>query len=295
MLFVRDNISVVNITETAIGNNESVWVRIGCNRNTELCIGVCYRSPTMSDDENKCLMDTIRLFSRDSVVIMGDFNHRDIDWKRWQSDSIKGQEFLDVMNDLFLTQHVNQETRGSNILDLVFSSETGLVEDLEVCSPVSNSDHNSLLFKICMDLKNETITRESFNYHQSDFKSINYVLEGIDWKVKFLNKDVDNMWSSLVEELVDCRSIYVPKRIPKKGNYPKWMKKHIKRDIKKRVKLWKRFKEFPTLLNEAKFNKCRNKITSEIRKAKREFEAKLADNIKVDPKSFMLMFVIEAK
>ena len=168
-----------------------------------MCIGVCYRSPNIDDDENKCLMDTIRFFSSDLVVIMGDFNHRDVDWKRWQSDSSKGQEFLEIMSELFLTQDVNQETRGSNILDLVFSSESGLVEDLEICSPVSNSDHNGLLFKIGIDLKTEIVTKEIFNYNQADFESINYALRGIDWDEKFISKNLNNMWSSLVDELVE--------------------------------------------------------------------------------------------
>ena len=78
MLFVKDNIPVINISDKVIGNNESIWVKIWFNNNVELCIGVCYRSPNIDDDENKCLMDT-RFFFSGSVVIIGDFNHRDID------------------------------------------------------------------------------------------------------------------------------------------------------------------------------------------------------------------------
>ena len=286
MLLVRDDICAVNMTDMSIGNNESLWVRIKDINNIELCLGVCYRSPNVQDEENKCLMDTIKYFSKDPVIIMGDFNHRDIDWKRLQADSSKGQEFLDVVNDLFLTQHVLQETRGASILDLVFSSEPGLVEDLEICSPVSNSDHNSLLFKICMEIGTENINKEVFNYHQADYEQINLVLEEIDWDEKFMNKDVETMWNELVEKLRECRGKYVPKRKLNKGNYPKWMKNNIKRNIKLRIKLWKRFNDYPTLINETKYNKCRNEINADIRKAKRDFETKLADNIKEDPKSF---------
>ena len=64
------------------------------------------------------------------------------------------------------------------------------------------------------------------------------------------------------------------------------MKNNIKRNIKLRIKLWKRFNDNPTLINEAKYSKCRNEINADIRKAKRDFETKLADNIKEDPKSF---------
>ena len=47
MLFVRDNIPAVNVTDNVIGNNESVWVKIGFNDNVEMRIGVCYRSPNI--------------------------------------------------------------------------------------------------------------------------------------------------------------------------------------------------------------------------------------------------------
>ena len=39
-------------------------------------------------------------------------------------------------------------------------------------------------------------------------------------------------------------------------------------------------------MGEMKFKKIRNEITSEIRKEKKAFEEKLADKIKIDPKSF---------
>ena len=102
-----------------------------CNKNLEVCVGVCYRSPNINDEENRCLMNAIKFFSKDLVVIMGDFNQKDINWKLLQPDSRKGQDFLEVMNELFLTQHVHQGTRGANLLDLVFSSQPELVEILK--------------------------------------------------------------------------------------------------------------------------------------------------------------------
>ncbi len=142
------------------------------------------------------------------------------------------------------------------------------------------------MFKICVDAGTESANKEIFNYHQADFEKINNVLDAIDWDEMFVNKNVESMWSYLVEKLVECRSNFVPMRKLNKGKYPKWMKKSIKRKIKTRIKLWKRFNDYPTLINEAKFKKCRNEINTEIRKAKINFETKLADNIKEDPKSF---------
>ena len=94
------------------------------------------------------------------------------------------------------------------------------------------------------------------------------------------------MWSNLAEKLDECRSNFVPMKKLHKGKYPKWIKRSIKRKIKTRIKLWKRFNEYPTLINEAKFKTCRNEISIEIRKGKISFETKLADDINEDTKSF---------
>ena len=75
---------------------------------------------------------------------MGDFNFSDINWNLMQSGSI-GKEFMDLIHDQFLTQHVDQATRGENILDLVVSTEPDMVEDLEVLCPIANSDHRAIV------------------------------------------------------------------------------------------------------------------------------------------------------
>jgi len=72
----------------------------------------------------------------------------------------------------------------------------------------------------------------------------------------------------------------------KKRKFPFWMKGHIVRMIKTKNRLWKRFKERPSYENQRNYNEIRNKVTFEIRHAKSNFELKLAENIKEDPKSF---------
>ena len=67
------------------------------------------------------------------------------------------------------------------------------------------------------------------------------------------------------------------------------MKRHIIRMIKTKDKLWKRYKERPSYENQRYYNEIRNKVSCEIRQAKRNFEFKLAENIKEDPKTFMPM------
>jgi len=82
-----------------------------------------------------------------AAVILGDFNHGDIDWITGEA-GVKGREFWDLVYDCFLIHWVEGHTRGSNMLDLVFTTEPTLIEDMVISTPVASSDQNLLNFKV---------------------------------------------------------------------------------------------------------------------------------------------------
>ena len=73
---------------------------------------------------------------------MGDFNHGHTQWKSLESVGRDDQQFLLLIQDCFLTQHVLEPTRGGNVLDLVFSSQNELVDNVKICELLGSSDHN---------------------------------------------------------------------------------------------------------------------------------------------------------
>jgi hypothetical protein len=77
-----------------------------------------------------------------------------------------GAIFVEAVTDSFLTQHVKEATRGNNILDLVFSSEPDMVEDLLIDCPVSNSDHNVLRWTLICSVVKEDSEVKKLNYHK---------------------------------------------------------------------------------------------------------------------------------
>ena len=58
---------------------------------------------------------------------MGDFNHGHIQWKSIENTWGENQQFLLLIQDSFLNQHMLEPTRGENVLDLVLSSQHELV------------------------------------------------------------------------------------------------------------------------------------------------------------------------
>ena len=75
---------------------------------------------------------------------MGDFNHGHMHWKSLDSTGGEDQQFLLLILDSFSTQHVLETTRGENVLDLVLSSQHGLVGNVKMHEPLGNIDNNQI-------------------------------------------------------------------------------------------------------------------------------------------------------
>ena len=54
---------------------------------------------------------------------MEDFNHGHIRWKSLESTGGEDQQFIFLIRESFLTQHVLEPTRGENVLDIVLLSQ----------------------------------------------------------------------------------------------------------------------------------------------------------------------------
>lgn len=263
---------------------EAIWVGVKTMVG-EVKIGVCYRSPAASIDETRNLFMEIRKQCRGTTIIMGDFNYKDIDWINGCGKG-EGEDFMDLVHDCFLHQHVMEPTRGDSILDLVLSSEQGLVQEVKVDCPVANSDHNVITFVIPLQVYHKgTGSKTVYKYHKADYVKVCRRLQSIDWASSTGN--IEQMWKKFKSEFIECREQYVPngRRVRKTKNAA-WMKRNILRGIKRRGRLWRNYVERPTHENRCLYIKQRNQTCAEIKGAKRDFEFKLADNIKEDPKSF---------
>ena len=79
---------------------------------------------------------------------MEDFNHGHIQRKSLESTEGEDQQFLFLIQESFLTQHVLEPTRGENVSDIVLSSHKELEDNVKIHEPLGNSDHNQIHFDI---------------------------------------------------------------------------------------------------------------------------------------------------
>ena len=130
-------------------------------------------------------------------------------WDSLESD-LAGEFFLDLTQDLFLTQHVLTPTREANILDLVFSSEEGMVEGLKVREHLSNSDHNVVTFSLTQKTSDFVDNKICYNFNKGDYSGMNAHLSTCVWEKELNDLETDDMWNKFHNILSCAIDKFVP-------------------------------------------------------------------------------------
>ena len=148
LLYIKDTIPAyeVQLQEEA-DCNEAIWCKL-VTGHTTVTIGVVYRCPNITKQNNEKIHNAISEVSKGDCIIIGDFNHGNIKWDSLQSTGVEYQRFLCLVQDNFLTQHVLEPTRAARVLDIVLSSQKEFVDNVVIQEPLGSSDHNQLHFNI---------------------------------------------------------------------------------------------------------------------------------------------------
>ena len=157
LLYIKDTIPAyeVQLQEEA-DCNEAIWCNL-VTGHTAVIIGVVYRCPNITKQNNEKIHNAINEVSKGDCIIMGDFNHGYIKWDTLQSTGVEDSTFLCLGQDNFLTQHVFEPTRAARVLDVVLSSQKEFVDNVEIQEPLGSSDHNQLHFNINIKSDNKKL------------------------------------------------------------------------------------------------------------------------------------------
>ena len=288
LLYTHHRLSAMQFSPSS-NYPEHVWCKVNnIQTGKTLVVGVIYKTNTSSiynTDIHEALQGLLHEVSTNNVLIMGDFNYTDICWQTHTAECAKSESFLSTIDDCYLTQHVSLPTRGSSLLDLIFSTDPEVVYDTQVLDNLDNGDHNMISYRVHFGstIDKQPITQR-FDYAKADFKQINACLQNIDWD-KELRGDIDIAWGHLKQILLDLESQHVPLRKATHHNYRKrevWMTAKVLKTVSKKRKIFRKYgdKDHPAVRRAGKTAK---KV---IQQAKRNFEKKLASKIKTDSKSF---------
>ena len=270
--------------------------------NDKLLLGCFYRSPNGNDEQNSKLNNEIirgvRGYSH--ILITGDFNHPEIDWKNCVSSKDqhhKSSTFLENIRDCYLEQHVTEPThhRGdqqANTLDLIFTNEEDMIDKVDLISPLGKR-RSSQWIKFYL-------SRPKLNYNIGDYNQVRQDLQEIDWHSKLENTDVHTAFNTICEDILQVTRRHIPvKKTINKANRtrPLWMSTVAMDKVKVKNKLYRKFigslrvhgNTCSTRSNNTfylDYVRARNQAKWEIRKAKRDYERDVAMKAKINPKAF---------
>ena len=229
------------------------------------------------------------MLSKGDCIVMGDFNHGNIQWdtlESSQSTGVEDQQLMCLIQDNFLIQHVLEPTRGGRVLYLVLSSQKEFVDNVKIQEPLGSSDHNQVHFNIKIKSDKTKVSRCKRNFRKGNYKEMIIFFEHIDWNDKMKNQTGAESWNILKSELDSVINRYVPMK--KQGKRSK--KKHLSKEAFKKIRykqdMWRVYKHTGKDKDYEVYKEALNAATNKVRKSKRHFEHKLAQNIKSDSKSF---------
>ena len=276
---------------------DHIWLKLYLRNGKRMVMGCIYRSPNSSDENNQMLLEVMELASmleKDHMIIVGDFNCKEIEWANYTvhaSPQHFASKLFDKTNDLFLDQLVLEPTRHrtgeqANVLDLVLTDSPDLVDNLTIEAPLGEKgDHNVIEFKFNTPVPKPS-SIDKLCWYRGDFTSITERLKEINWTNRFNTKDCNDSWETFLSIITDLIIKHIPKLKDKKPNRNLWVNKQTKMAIREKKAAWNRYRKNKSAENWETFSKARNNANRTIKDNKAQFEMKIANEIKTNPKQF---------
>ena len=276
-----------------IAFEECIWQSFVSANNERVLLGNIYRSPNSTTSNTEKLNELLKspsLNPFDKIILTGDFNYPNLDWEGGWTGT-KNETFMESIRDGFWTQHVDQPTRHragqkSNILDLILTKDPNDITSIDYCSPLGKSDH--ILLKVKTTIKKDKIKEEKnqrYDFNKGNYTEMKDYIKNINWSN--MSNNINEDWIFIKDKVNRGMESFIPKvTVTNKKKRPIWMNNQIKKSVKKKYKLFKRFLESDNSWHYHEYIKVRNQVTKDTKKAKYEYEVKVAKESKLNPKMF---------
>ena len=274
-------------------------------------IACVYRSPSLSQAQNKHLLGKIKRLSLDcadeELVLVGDLNLADV---CWVTGTVSGptatknrvlnlqHEYIDLITDLGLSWHITDEITRRRVvsgvlqestLDQVVSSNEAIVNCVKVLAPLGKSDHVSLLVDLNVNSK-----------HKREFTRSTKILWGkvteadildfskdVNWSSSAADLDVESLWKELHSKLLGVKSKVPSCHVDsKRSRKVPWDDSCLKRFRRDKDKFWALFDKEATHYNLNLALCKQGKYEEKETLAKIRYEKKITANLKNCTKPF---------
>ena len=314
-IYVKKHLCASQIVpNTALEFNDCVWVSIGNeNCDEKVLLGCLYRSgtPATANKYDKALHENLLWASTNTTfantIVVGDFNMPNIIWNpgpivpppSHQNNSATNRSqrrnseemFVGCIQDTFFHQLVTEGTRHRNenlsTLDLLFTNEPSAIDQLQYLEPLGASDHVGIKFKVSVETNPSCTKLKKLAYNKGNYDKLRLMMKK-NWKEFLPENDVQGAYNvfeaTLNQAIKECIPVVKIKR--KQRTKPLWMTPSALKASQVKRQLWAKYKQTRHRNDFKSYRKARDKAAHDLRKARREFEKKLARNLKTNSKSF---------
>ena len=161
------------------------------------------------------------------------------------------------------------------------------VDNVVIQETLGSSDHNPLHFNIKIKSDKTKVKQCRRDFRKGNYKGIRKTLTHIDCNDKMKHKTATECWNILRGEIDSAIDSYVPmKKVRETAEEETSVKRGFQKDYRYKQHMWRVYKHTRKDQDYEAYKKALNAATNEVRKSKRNFEHKLAQNIKSASKSF---------
>ena len=297
-LLVREDLKINPIEQlTNHDFGESAWCSIGVTEQKAMLVGVIYRSPNSTEVNNSKMMELIReatQMAHSEVVIMGDFNMPDLAW-RGDDEPREGSledNFIETLEDCYLEQMVNEPTRHrvnqrSNVLDLVLMEEKNDLAELKISHPLGKSDHATIMFTVRVNAETRE-AKPTLRYRKAELETMRDELGEIRWEKEIDGTTVEESWTKFKKILNECQERNIPRAKANKGGRKRqpWMTPEVRKSLKRKKTAYRTYTRSKKAEDWETFREERRAAKKAVRGAHQEYEGKIAEETKENPKAF---------
>lgn len=278
-----------------------VWATCKAS-SSNLLIGVCYRPPdcgiSFIHNLRSSISAAVDYCSPSDIYLFGDFNFPQIDWANLSSPSHAATEFINLTLDFYLFQVISQNTRGSNILDLVLTTAPETIGQVMYLDGFS--DHKLLQFDILVPcLFPGQSTKMIRDYSKANYGEINAELTTFFNEVFFLlrnHRSTEENWLLLKHKLSALIQKYVPLITISNDKTNPWFNKALQRLRNKKKRLYRKAKSTSSLPLLDKYKQCLKTYCTAITTAKNKyFTHDLPSLLQTNPRKFWQVISPENK
>ena len=267
-----------------VGNDcEFISVKVKLNRGKSALISAAYRPPNRTDEAyTQALISDItatRTEPKSAYFLLGgDFNLPDIDWK---AGAVNGHSLSRQVNDAYINMHsdlaldqvVSFPTRGSNILDLFFTSHPSIIDKCKGLPALGKSDHDIVMIDLTLDTYHQHVSPyKILLWDKADQAVIRQHIDNAMCKILDNSYEtVNDIWSDFKSSITSIVEENIPSKMSRSRYSNPWMTTKVKRLLRRRQKAFRVARRNNNAKNQARYRHLKATAQREMRKAHDDF------------------------